>query len=172
VDNAGRIEVTAFFLKQKGVPVSGANDPDPIAPSLDGHGDHHPPAQPRSASAKHKTKQKTKAGAARSSRSARPRARESNKPGRVGPWVSQITTGPFFPSAPLWKCAIVTGTMLAFAFLQHRRLSTARRGKKNQRTAASTKLAVRPPRHRRTHRSTAAETMPALPKMDWQQKAA
>jgi SRSO17 transposase len=63
-------------------------------------------------------------------------------------------------------------TMLAFAFLQHRRLSTARRGKKNQRTAASTKLAVRPPRHRRTHRSTAAETMPALPKMDWQQKTA
>ena len=63
-------------------------------------------------------------------------------------------------------------TMLAFAFLQHRRLNTARRGKKNQRTAASTKLAVRPPRHRRAHRSTAAETMPALPKMDWQQKTA
>jgi SRSO17 transposase len=63
-------------------------------------------------------------------------------------------------------------TMLAFAFLQHRRLKTARRGKKNQRTAASTKLAVRPPRHRRAHRSTASETMPALPKIDWQQKAA
>jgi SRSO17 transposase len=28
------------------------------------------------------------------------------------------------------------------------------------------------PRHRRAHRSTAAETMPALPKMDWQRKAA
>ena len=35
-------------------------------------------------------------------------------------------------------------------------------GKKNQWTAASTKLAVRPPRHRRAHRSTAIETMPAL----------
>ena len=35
-------------------------------------------------------------------------------------------------------------TMLAFAFLQHRRLKTARRGKINQWTAASTKLAVRP----------------------------
>jgi len=56
--------------------------------------------------------------------------------------------------------------------LQHHRLNTAGRGKKNQRTAASTKLAVRPPRHRRAHRSIAAETMPALPKMDWQQKTA
>ena len=63
-------------------------------------------------------------------------------------------------------------TMLAFAFLQHRRLKTARRGKKNQWTAASTKLAVRPPRHRRAHRSTAIETMPALSKMDWYREAA
>jgi SRSO17 transposase len=63
-------------------------------------------------------------------------------------------------------------TMLAFAFLQHRRLQTARRGKKNQRTAASTKPAVRPPRHRHAHRSTAAETMPALSNMDWRRKAA
>jgi SRSO17 transposase len=63
-------------------------------------------------------------------------------------------------------------TMLAFAFLQHRRLKTARRGKKNQWTAASTKLAVRPPRHRRAHRSTAIETMPALSKMDWHREAA
>jgi SRSO17 transposase len=63
-------------------------------------------------------------------------------------------------------------TMLAFAFLQHRRLQTARRGKKNQRTAASTKPAVRPPRHRHAHRSTAAETMPALSNMDWKRKAA
>ena len=45
-------------------------------------------------------------------------------------------------------------------------------GKKNQWTAASTQFAVRPPRHRHPHRSTAAETMPALPKMDWQRKAA
>ena len=63
-------------------------------------------------------------------------------------------------------------TMLAFAFLQHRRLKTAKRGKKNQWTAASTKLAVRPPRHRRAHRSTAIETMPALSKMDWHREAA
>ena len=63
-------------------------------------------------------------------------------------------------------------TMLAFAFLQHRRLKTVTRGKKNQWTAASTQFAVRPPRHRHAHRSTAAETMPALPKMDWQRKAA
>jgi hypothetical protein len=61
--------------------------------------------------------------------------------------------------------------MLAFAFLQHRRLQTARWGKKNQRTAASTKPAVRPPRHRHAHRSTAAETMPALSNMDWKRKA-
>ena len=63
-------------------------------------------------------------------------------------------------------------TMLAFAFLQHRRLKTAKRGKKNQWTAASIKLAVRPPRHRRAHRSTAIETMPALSKMDWHREAA
>src|ERR1700724_2183650 len=44
-------------------------------------------------------------------------------------------------------------TMIAFAFLQFRRLKRARRGKKNQWTAASTKLAVRPPRHRRAHRA-------------------
>ena len=42
-------------------------------------------------------------------------------------------------------------TMLAFAFLQHSRLKKARWGKKNQRTAASTKLAGRPSRHRRAH---------------------
>jgi SRSO17 transposase len=63
-------------------------------------------------------------------------------------------------------------TMLAFAFLQHRRLKTARRGKKNQWTAASTKPAVRPPRHHHAHRSTAIETMPALSKMDWHREAA
>jgi len=56
--------------------------------------------------------------------------------------------------------------MLAFAFLQYRRLKKARWGKKNQRTAASSKLAGRASRHRRAHRSNAAEAMPALPKMD------
>ena len=38
--------------------------------------------------------------------------------------------------------------------------------KKNQRTAASTKLASRASRHRRAHRSTAASTLPTLPKVD------
>jgi SRSO17 transposase len=57
-------------------------------------------------------------------------------------------------------------TMLAFAFLQYRRLKTARWEKKNRRTAPSTKLAGRPSRHRHAHRSTAAAAMPALPKMD------
>jgi SRSO17 transposase len=63
-------------------------------------------------------------------------------------------------------------TMLAFAFLQYRRLKTARWEKKNRRTAASTELAGRPSRHRRAHRSTAAAAMPALPKMDRREHAA
>jgi len=62
-------------------------------------------------------------------------------------------------------------TMLAFAFLQHRRLKKVRRKKKNQRPAASTKLASRAPRHPRTHRSTTAAAMPALQKMDLQRAA-
>ena len=63
-------------------------------------------------------------------------------------------------------------TMIAFAFLQHRRLKKAKRKKKNQWTAASTKLAGRPSRHRHAHRSTAAAAMPALPKMDLRKHAA
>jgi SRSO17 transposase len=63
-------------------------------------------------------------------------------------------------------------TMIAYAFLQHRRLAEARRGKKNQRTAASTDLASRTARYPRTHPSTAATAMPALPKMDLQRDAA
>src|SRR5271155_2444981 len=63
-------------------------------------------------------------------------------------------------------------TMLAFAFLQHRRLKKVRRGKKNQRTTASTELASRASRHRRAPRSTATSTLPALPKMDVSKKAA
>jgi hypothetical protein len=62
--------------------------------------------------------------------------------------------------------------MLAFAFLQYRRLKKARWGKKNQRTAASAELAGRPSRHRRAHRSTAAEAMPALQKIDLHKHAA
>jgi SRSO17 transposase len=63
-------------------------------------------------------------------------------------------------------------TMIAYAFLQHRRLATARREKKNQRAAASTNLARRAPHHPRALRSTAAATMPALPKIDLQRTAA
>ena len=62
-------------------------------------------------------------------------------------------------------------TMLALAFLQYRRLKKGEMGKKNQRTA-STKLAGRPSRHRRAHRPTSAEAMPALPKTDPRKHAA
>jgi SRSO17 transposase len=63
-------------------------------------------------------------------------------------------------------------TMIAYAFLQHRRLTKAGRKKKSQRTTASTKLASRAPRHRRPHASTAASAMPVLPKMDRRETAA
>jgi SRSO17 transposase len=63
-------------------------------------------------------------------------------------------------------------TMIAYAFLQHRRLATAKRKKKNQRAAASTNLASRAPSHPRTHCSTTTATMPALSKMDLQRTAA
>src|SRR5438128_5399474 len=62
-------------------------------------------------------------------------------------------------------------TMIAYAFLQYRRLKTARREKKNQRAAASTEPAGRTPSHRRTHRSTTTEAVPVLQKTN-QQKAA
>src|SRR6187200_315612 len=57
-------------------------------------------------------------------------------------------------------------TMIAYAFLQHRRLSTARREKKNQRATAPADFTSRAPRHPRTHRSTTTAAMSALPKMD------
>ncbi len=63
-------------------------------------------------------------------------------------------------------------TMIAFAFLQHRRLKKVRRGKNNQRTTASTKLASRASRHRRAHCSTATSTLPELSKMDLRKDAA
>src|ERR1700730_13880537 len=63
-------------------------------------------------------------------------------------------------------------TMIAYAFLQHRRLATARRKKKNQRPAASATFARRAPRNRRTLRSIAAAAMPALSKMDVHRAAA
>ena len=63
-------------------------------------------------------------------------------------------------------------TMIAYAFLQHRRLKTAKRKKKNQRATTSTDLARRAPSHPRPIRSAATATMPALQKMDLQQAAA
>jgi SRSO17 transposase len=63
-------------------------------------------------------------------------------------------------------------TMLAYAFLQYRRLKTARREKKNQRPTASADLARRAPSHTRTHRSATKAAVPALPKMDLQRPAA
>jgi SRSO17 transposase len=63
-------------------------------------------------------------------------------------------------------------TMIAYAFLQHRRLAAARRKKKNQWAAASADFASRSPRHPRNHRSTATAPMPALPKVDLRRDAA
>jgi hypothetical protein len=62
--------------------------------------------------------------------------------------------------------------MIAYAFLQHRRLAKVKREKKNQWATTSTKPAGRAPRHRRAHRSTATSAMPALPKMDRRKTAA
>jgi SRSO17 transposase len=63
-------------------------------------------------------------------------------------------------------------TMIAYAFLRHRRLKTARRQKKNQGAAASADLARRAPSHPRTHRATTAAAVPALPKTDLRRTAA
>jgi SRSO17 transposase len=63
-------------------------------------------------------------------------------------------------------------TMIAYTFLQHRRLAKARRGKKNRRAAASTKSAGCASRHRQSPASTVASAMSALPKTDWHTKAA
>jgi SRSO17 transposase len=56
-------------------------------------------------------------------------------------------------------------TMIAYAFLQHRRLAQPGREKKNRRATASTKPASGAQRHRPSHTSTIASPMPALPKM-------
>jgi SRSO17 transposase len=57
-------------------------------------------------------------------------------------------------------------TMIAYAFLQHRRLANPGRGKKNRRAAASTKPARRTAGHRRSRSETAALAMSALQKID------
>jgi SRSO17 transposase len=56
-------------------------------------------------------------------------------------------------------------TMIAYAFLQHRRLATARGEKNRQRATASTQPACRAKRHRQPHHATAA-AMSALPKIN------
>jgi SRSO17 transposase len=63
-------------------------------------------------------------------------------------------------------------TMIAYAFLQHRRLASARRKKKSQRATAPADPTSHTLRHPRTHRSTTAAAMPTLPKMDLQRTAA
>ena len=56
-------------------------------------------------------------------------------------------------------------TMIAFAFLQHHRLATARRGGKNQRTTATAELTRRPSSHHRSNRSRTAAPLSALPQL-------
>src|SRR5216684_959445 len=63
-------------------------------------------------------------------------------------------------------------TMIAYAFLQYRRLAKARRGKKNRRATSTAKPAGGPSRHRQSHASIIASAMPALPAMDRRRKAA
>ena len=63
-------------------------------------------------------------------------------------------------------------TMIAYAFLQYRRLATARRKKKNQRPTASANSARRTSRHSRALGSTTSAAMSTLPKMDMQRAAA
>ena len=53
-------------------------------------------------------------------------------------------------------------TMLAYAFLKHRRLAHAGRKKNNQRTSASANHARRTARNRRSHPSAAVSTVPTL----------
>ena len=63
-------------------------------------------------------------------------------------------------------------TMIAYAFLQHRRLATTRRKKKNQRPTPSTNSARRTPRNSRALRSTTSTAMSVLSKMDMPRAAA
>lgn len=63
-------------------------------------------------------------------------------------------------------------TMIAYAFLQHRRLTEGQRKKKNLRATASTNVASRAASHRRPHHATKASTMSVLSKMDRRESAA
>ena len=57
-------------------------------------------------------------------------------------------------------------TMIAYAFLQSRRLKLAKGGKKNPGPTASAELACDPTSDPRCNRTTTAEAMPALPQTD------
>jgi SRSO17 transposase len=63
-------------------------------------------------------------------------------------------------------------TMIAYAFLQYRRLKTAKREKKNQRAATSADTARHASGHPGTYRRVTKAALPALPKMDLQPEAA
>src|SRR5713101_6119578 len=63
-------------------------------------------------------------------------------------------------------------TMIAYAFLQHRRLTKVRRKKKNHRATASTNVTSRPARHRQLHHSIKPSEMSELPNVDRHKKAA
>jgi SRSO17 transposase len=63
-------------------------------------------------------------------------------------------------------------TMIAYAFLQYRRLAKVGRGKKNRRATSAAKPAGGASRHHQSHASIAASAMPALPQMDRRRKAA
>ena len=63
-------------------------------------------------------------------------------------------------------------TMIAYAFLQFRRLAAAKRKKKNQRSTAPAKLARRTARHSRSLRPTTATAVSSLPKLAIQSAAA
>src|SRR5467141_260933 len=63
-------------------------------------------------------------------------------------------------------------TMIAYAFLQYRRLAATARKKKNQRSTASTEPAGRAPSHRRSHRSTTTSAMPVLQKTNHRSETA
>ena len=63
-------------------------------------------------------------------------------------------------------------TMIAYAFLQHRRLAAAKRKKKNRRPTAPANFTRRTSGHSRPVRPATAASLPTLPKMDMQRTAA
>ena len=63
-------------------------------------------------------------------------------------------------------------TMIAYAFLQHRRLATAKRKKKNRRPTTPTNPTRRTSRHSRSVRPPTAATVSTLPENDMQRAAA